>query len=591
MLDLQELNRLERGEFVARLEGVYEHSPWIAARAWESRPFATLAALKAGLCAVVRDASRDEQLALIRAHPELAGKAAIAGELSSDSDREQSHAGLASCTPAEFARIGELNALYRQRFGWPFIVAVLGPRGRGLSRAEIIDAMQRRVEHPRELEFAESLRQIHRTAELRLNQRTGERPLLGEQVHDWCEALAAHSEPPWNERGELTVTYLSEAHQACAGELQRWMRESGFDSAGLDAVGNVVGVYHGSRPDAPRLLCGSHYDTVRNAGRFDGRVGIFVPMACIRELARAGRRLPFGIEVVGFAEEEGQRYAATFLGSAALAGEFDPAWLNLPDATGVTMAQAMRRAGLSASLADIAGLRRDPASYLGFVEVHIEQGPVLCELDLPLGVVSSINASVRCVGEVTGLAAHAGTTPMNSRRDAACAVAETVLLVERCAAAEPDAVATVGQLEVPGGSTNVIPGRCRFSLDVRAPSDAARDRVRDAIEQGFRKLCARRGVRPELRETLRAAAAPSDPQLMQRWRQAVRALGLPLHEMPSGAGHDAMQIHRLIPQAMLFVRGAVSGISHNPLESSTADDLHLACLALQQFLEDLSTPC
>ncbi len=591
MLDLHELNRLGRDDFVACLDGIYEHSPWIAERAWQARPFASLGALKARLAAVVREAPREEQLRLIRSHPELAGKAAIAGELTADSAREQSRAGLSHCTPREFARLGELNALYKQRFGWPFIVAVLGPRGSGLGRAEILDVLQRRIEQPAELEFAESLRQIHRIAEMRLNQRGGAVPWLGEQVYDWCDALARHSEPPWDAHGELTVTYLSEAHRACAADLQRWMRECCFDDVRLDAVGNVVGIYRGTRPDAPRLLTGSHYDTVRNAGRFDGRVGIFVPMACVRELARSGRRLPFGIEVVGFAEEEGQRYAATFLGSAALVGEFEPAWLQLRDAGGTTMVQAMREAGLSASLGDIAALRRDPAKYLGFVEVHIEQGPVLCELDLPLGVVTSINASVRCIGEVVGLASHAGTTPMKSRRDAACAVAEAVLLAERCAAAEPDAVATVGQLEVPGGSINVVPGRCRFSLDVRAPSDAARDRVREAFEQGLRELCARRGVRPELHETLRATAAPSDPGLLERWKYALDALGLPLHAMPSGAGHDAMKIHRMIPQAMLFVRGANSGISHNPLESSTADDLHLACLALHQFLEDLSRSC
>ncbi|MDE2121630.1 MAG: 2-oxo-4-hydroxy-4-carboxy-5-ureidoimidazoline decarboxylase, partial [Betaproteobacteria bacterium] len=561
MLDLSTLNTSSRAEFVARLEGIYEHSPWIAERAWEARPFISLAALKAHLARVVREASRDEQLGLIRAHPELAGKAAVAGELTPESTHEQSRAGLSHCTPQEFARIRELNAAYAQRFGWPFILAVLGPRGSGLSRADIIDEMQRRVDHDAGFEFAESLRQIHRIAEMRLNQKFGWRPELGEQVWDWCERLAMHSESPWLEQGQLTATYLTAAHRACAADLQAWMRECGFDEVRLDAVGNVVGLYHGNRPDAPRLLTGSHYDTVRNAGRFDGRVGIFVPMACVRELARAGRRLPFAVEVVGFAEEEGQRYTATFLGSGALVGEFDPAWLDLLDAGGVSLRQAMRDAGLPGEVAAIAGLRRDASKYLGFIEVHIEQGPVLNALDLPLGVVTSINASVRCTGEVVGMASHAGTTPMQGRRDAACAVADLVLLAERCAAAEPDAVATVGQLEVPGGSVNVVPGRCRFSLDVRAPSDAARDRVRAAVEQGLREVCERRGVRGALQETMRERAAPSDPGLQARWERAVRALGLPLHRMPSGAGHDAMKLHRLLAQAMLFVRGTHAGIS------------------------------
>src|SRR5205085_10056621 len=216
-----------------------------------------------------------------------------------------------------------------------------------------------------------------------------------------------HSDPGYRERGELTVTYLTDAHRAVAAQLVRWMQDQcGFDEVGLDAVGNVVGVYHGSERDAPRLLTGSHYDTVRNGGKYDGRLGIFVPMACVRELRRAGRRLPFGIEVVGFAEEEGQRYKATFLGSGALTGAFDPAWLDQQDADGISVREAMRSAGLPATLEAIGAVKRDPARYLGFVEVHIEQGPVLNEIDLPLGIVTSINGSVRYVGEAIGMASH-----------------------------------------------------------------------------------------------------------------------------------------------------------------------------------------
>jgi N-carbamoyl-L-amino-acid hydrolase len=198
----------------------------------------------------------------------------------------------------------------------------------------------------------------------------------------------------------------------------------------------VVGIYHGATPDAPRLLTGSHYDTVRNAGKYDGRLGILVPMACVQTLSRSGRRLPFGIEVVGFSEEEGQRYKATFLGAGALTGDFNPAWLEQRDAQGVSMRDAMAQAGLIE--ADIGKSKRDPSRYLGFVEVHIEQGPVLNELDLPLGVVTSINGSVRFMGEIIGMASHAGTTPMDSRRDAAAAVAELILFMERRGSAVPD---------------------------------------------------------------------------------------------------------------------------------------------------------
>ncbi|WP_449370954.1 2-oxo-4-hydroxy-4-carboxy-5-ureidoimidazoline decarboxylase [Thiomonas sp.] len=588
MPTLAELNAANQTEFTDLLDGVYEHSPWIAQRTWAARPFSTLAALKTALVQTVRQASRDEQLGLIRAHPELAGKAAVADELTAESTQEQARAGLSHCTPEEFARITALNAEYTARFGWPFILAVRGPRGAGLSRAQIIATLERRLDNPPDFEFAEALRQIHRIAELRLNDRFGFVPEQGNRVWDWCERLARYSEPEWQARGELTATYLTDAHRAAAAEIAATMRECGFDAVDIDAVGNVVGVYPGSDPTAPRLLTGSHYDTVRNAGKYDGRIGIFIPMACVRELHRAGRRLPFGLEVVAFAEEEGQRYKATFLGSGALTGAFNPAWLDQQDRGGISMRDAMRHAGLPADWSAIAALRRDPARYIGFVEVHIEQGPVLNALDLPLGIVTSINASVRCVGEIIGMASHAGTTPMNARRDAACAAAELALFLERRAAADGDSVGTVGLLEVPGGSINVVPGRCRFSLDIRAPNNAQRDAVLADTRTELAALCTRRKLRFTLEQTLREQAATSDPALQRRWEDAVAALGLPLHRLPSGAGHDAMMLHTVMPQAMLFVRGENAGISHNPLESSTADDLDLACAAFQHLLDALA---
>ncbi|MDE2269171.1 MAG: 2-oxo-4-hydroxy-4-carboxy-5-ureidoimidazoline decarboxylase [Betaproteobacteria bacterium] len=588
MPTLAELNAASAPAFTDLLDGVYEHSRWIAARTWVARPFATLAALKAALVQTVRQASRDEQLSLIRAHPELAGKAAVAGQLTAESTDEQSRAGLSHCTPDEFARINALNAEYTARFGWPFILAVRGPRGAGLSRATIIATLERRTDNPPDFEFAEALRQIHRIAELRLNDKFGFVPEQGNRVWDWCEHLATHSEPAWKERGELTTTYLTDAHRAAAAEIAATMRECGFDTVNIDAIGNVVGVYPGSNPAAPRLLTGSHYDTVRNAGKYDGRIGHFIPMACVRAMHRAGRRLPFGLEVVAFAEEEGQRYKATFLGSGALTGAFKAAWLDQQDRDGISMRDAMRHAGLPADLPAIAALRRNPARYLGFVEVHIEQGPVLNALDLPLGIVTSINASVRCVVEIIGMASHAGTTPMNARRDAACAAAELALFLERRAAADGDSVGTVGLLEVPGGSINVVPGRCRFSLDIRAPNNAQRDAVLADTRTELAAICARRKLRFTLEQTMREQAATSDPALQQRWERAVTALGLPLHHLPSGAGHDAMMLHTVMPQAMLFVRGENAGISHNPLESSTADDLDLACAAFQHLLDTLA---
>ncbi|MDP3706672.1 MAG: 2-oxo-4-hydroxy-4-carboxy-5-ureidoimidazoline decarboxylase [Polaromonas sp.] len=585
-LTLEHINTAPRAEALQLLDGLYEHAPWVADKALDARPFQSLAQLKQVMARVLQGAGPEAQLRLIRAHPELAGKAMVSPSLTLQSRQEQDKAGLTDCTPEEFATLQQLNTDYNAKFGFPFILAVRGPRGTGLRKQQIIATFARRLQHQPDFEQQECLRNIHRVVELRLNDKFALEPTLGNAVWDWQEQLAQYSDPGYLDQGQLTVTYLTDAHRACAQFIASTMRESGFDDVTIDAVGNVVGVYRAASPGAPTLLTGSHYDTVRNGGKYDGRLGIFVPLACVRELHRQGRRLPFNVEVIGFAEEEGQRYKATFLGSGALTGDFKPEWLEQKDADGITMREAMQHAGLN--IDGIVMLKRNSANYLGFVEVHIEQGPVLNELDLPLGIVTSINGSVRYLCEVTGVASHAGTTPMNRRRDAATAVAELALYVEQRAGQDTDSVGTVGLLQVPNGSINVVPGRCVFSLDLRAPLDAQRDALaRDVLAQ-LNAICGRRGVHCTQELTERAAAAPSAPTWQQRWERAVEALGLPLHRMPSGAGHDAMKLHKIMPQAMLFVRGENSGISHNPLESTTSNDMQLAILAFQQLLNQLA---
>jgi N-carbamoyl-L-amino-acid hydrolase len=624
-LTLDQLNTAALPDALQALDGLYEHSPWIAEAALMQRPFKSIHQLKYIMTQVLAAAPREAQVALIRAHPELAGKAMVSQSLTAESTNEQSKAGLTHCSADEFAKLQQLNADYNARFGWPFILAVRGARGTGLSRAEIIATFERRLLNHPSFELQECLRNIHRIAEIRLNDKFGLSPDLGNTVWDWQEALAEFSEPGYAEQGQLTVTYLSDAHRACAQRIQGWMLECGFDSAHIDAAGNVVGCYEadapstdnaavaaadseissnqhkqnvGCNPKTPTnrktLLTGSHFDTVRNAGKYDGRLGIFVPMACVRELHRAGRRLPYAIELVAFAEEEGQRFKATFLGSGALTGDFQPGWLDKHDSDGVTMLAAMQHAGLcgpAASraevLAAIARLKRDPAQYMGFVEVHIEQGPMLNAMNLPLGVVTSINASVRYSGEVVGVACHAGTTPMQLRQDAACAVAELALYLEQRAAQDGDSVATMGQLKVPAGSVNVVPGRCVFSLDLRAPNDLQRNKLEHDVLEKLQHICRQRGLTYTLQETMRASAAPSAPALQQHWEAAVAALGLPVHRLPSGAGHDAMKLHEVMPQAMLFVRGQNAGISHNPLEATTSDDMQLAVEALMHWTDSV----
>lgn len=602
-ITLNQLNTLPRTEAAALLTGLYEHSDWIAERALDARPFASAAALKHAMVEVLNKAGREPQLALVRAHPELAGKAMVTKSLTAESTNEQTKAGLTNCTPEEFAHIQQLNASYNAKFGFPFILAVRGPRGSGLNKQQIISTFERRLHNHPDYELAECLRNIHRIVEIRLNDKLGYEPALGHEVWDWHEWLAQFSDAgtmnkhaPHAAREELTVTYLTDAHLKCARTIELGMKACGFDDVRIDAVGNVVGIYKAVSANAKTLMTGSHYDTVRNGGKYDGRLGIFVPMACVRELARAGQRLPFNLEVVAFAEEEGQRYKATFLGSGALVGDFKHGWLDQQDADGITMRQTMKQAGLK--IEDIPQLARNASDYLGFIEVHIEQGPVLNELDMPLGIVTSINGSVRLMGEVVGMASHAGTTPMNSRRDAATAVAELALYVEKRAAelntlaantqrASPDAcVGTIGMLSVPNGSVNVVPGRCQFSLDLRATTNAMRDHLMHDVVAELQAICERRGLHHTLEETMRASAAPSDAKLQALWENAVQALGVPLFHLPSGAGHDAMKLHEIMPQAMLFVRGQNAGISHNPLESTTSDDMQLAVDAFMHVLHN-----
>ena len=585
-LTLEQLNAADLATATGLLDGLYEHSPWIAEAALAQRPFRSLAQIKYAMAQVLDKAPVQAKLDLIRAHPELAGKAMETNTLTAESTNEQNKAGLTRCTPEELEHIRKLNAEYRKRFGFPFILAVRGPRGAGLAKAEIIETFERRLHNHPDFELGEALRNIHRIAEIRLNDKFGYTPELGNDVWDWQEKLAQHSDPGYAEKGQLTVTYLTDAHRACAQRISHWMRDCGFDEVEIDAVGNVVGRYKAATDDAKTLLTGSPYDPVRNGGKYDGRLGIFVPMACVRELHRQGRRLPFHIEVVGFAEEEGQRYKATFLGSGALIGDFKQEWLEQKDADGITLREAMQHAGLC--IDDIPKLQRDPARYLGFIEVHIEQGPVLNELDIPLGIVTSINGSARYICEMIGMASHAGTTPMDRRRDAACGVAELALYIEKRAARDGTSVATMGQLNVPSGSVNVVPGRCQFSLDLRAPTNEQRDAMVADILAEIEAIAQRRGLRYSTELAMKAAAAPSAPEWQQRWEAAVDALGVPLYRMPSGAGHDAMKLHEIMPQAMLFVRGLNAGISHNPLESSTADDMQLSVDAFSHVLNQLA---
>lgn len=402
---------------------------------------------------------------------------------------------------------------------------------------------------------------------------------LGEAIAGRLEALAAITDEP----GRLTRLYLSPAHRRAADRVAAWMEEAGM-AARIDAVGNVIGRYEGSDPAAPTLLIGSHIDTVRHAGRFDGMLGVVAAIEIVRRLQAQGRRRPFAIEVVAFGDEEGVRFASALGGSRALAGRFDPALLDERDAEGVSRREALIAFGCDP--ARIAEEARDPHDVLGYVELHIEQGPVLQQEGLAVAVVTAINGAGRGRVRVSGESGHAGTVPMALRRDALAASAEMVLEVERLGQATPGLVATVGRLEVEGAAPNTVPGEVSFTLDIRAPEDKVRHQAEARLRAGIAAIAARRGVAVEVDIGYEEPAAPCDARLQAGLAEAMARQELSPRRMPSGAGHDAMAFSGCLPFAMLFVR-CRDGISHNPAEYAAPEDIATGARVLADFIDHL----
>ncbi len=403
---------------------------------------------------------------------------------------------------------------------------------------------------------------------------------FGIRILDLVGQLAQWSELPEG----LTCTYFSPAHKAAAAQLRDWMRSAGL-AAQIDVVGNVVGRYASAAGDAKSLIVGSHYDTVANAGQFDGRLGILTALVVAEHLQRIGRRLPFHLDVIAFSEEEGVRFSAPYLGSGAIAGCFDETALALRDANDISLATVLRRDGVD--LAAILQLARRPDSLRGYLEIHIEQGPVLLQRDLPVGVVTSIAGSARFRITIQGVAGHAGTVPMALRRDAAAAAAEIVLAVERRCSAQANLVGTVGQLAVPHGLINVIPGCCELSLDVRSTDDGVRDAAIADIRAAIDEITRRRRVTAAVKELSRHRAVPCAPSLQAALARAVGRAGIEPFHLASGAGHDAEMFAPITDIGMLFVRCGNGGISHSPLETVTAEDADIGARVLLEFLVNL----
>ena len=400
---------------------------------------------------------------------------------------------------------------------------------------------------------------------------------LGFLIMRWLDELAECSEDPV----ELTRRYLTPEHRQAAEFIMRRMREAGM-SARLDAVGNVVGRFPGRRSGARRLILGSHLDTVRNAGKYDGALGVMLPIACLRSLHRRGERLDYPVDVIAFGDEEGVRFQATLIGSRAVAGDFDPALLTAVDEDGVRLHEALRAFGLDPDAVDEAAYRRDEVA--AYVEVHIEQGPVLEAEGRPVGVVTSVTGATRLRVEVIGRAGHAGTVPMRLRRDALAAASEAVAAVERTCLDTPGAVGTVGILKTLPGAVNVIPGVVEFTIDVRAEDDAGRRLALRRIDEELSAIAGRRGVMIDRVTTHDTDACRCSPRLMRRLGEAVEAEGLAVRELPSGAGHDTVAMVHLTEVGMLFVR-CKEGISHHPAESMTEADAGAAARVLLRFLE------
>jgi len=403
--------------------------------------------------------------------------------------------------------------------------------------------------------------------------------MLGDEIVKRINQLGAISESSEH----LARIFLSPEHRVAADLIMSWMRDAGM-AANLDAIGNVCGRYEGDRPGLPCLMLGSHFDTVRDAGKWDGPLGVITAIACVAELNRRGVRLPFAIEVVGFADEEGVRFSSTLLGSRAIAGTFDPGVFEARDANGLSMREAMLQFGLDPARVTAAARKR--GELHAYVELHIEQGPVLEQQNLPVGVVTAISGATRLAATLSGMAGHAGTVPMALRRDALAGAAECIVAVEQfCKAGGAGLVGTVGIINAMPGAGNVIPGRASLTLDIRAPEDRHRNEAVAAIRQRIEGIAKRRGLALQIDVTHENRTVPCAPWLKAQMAEAVAVEGYGVFELPSGAGHDGMAMIDIADVCMLFVR-CRGGISHNPAEHVELADADAGARVLLRFIEN-----
>jgi allantoate deiminase len=402
---------------------------------------------------------------------------------------------------------------------------------------------------------------------------------LGQEIVSRIDALGAISETS----GHLTRIFLTPEHRAAADLILSWMREAGM-RAHLDAIGNVCGRYEGERPGLPCLMLGSHYDTVRDAGKWDGPLGLITAISCVGDLHKRGKRLPFAIEVTGFADEEGVRFASTLLGSRAIAGTFDESVLGVKDGAGISMREALSQFGLDPD--HIGAAARARSELLAYVELHIEQGPVLESQDLAVGVVTAISGATRLAASLTGRAGHAGTVPMLLRRDALAGAAECIIAIEEfCRTDQGGLVGTVGYIHATPGATNVIPGQVSFTIDIRAATDAHRKLAVADIVRQIENVAKRRKLVLQVDVTHENRTVPCAPWLKRQVADAIAGEGFRAFELPSGAGHDGMAMIPIADVAMVFVR-CRGGISHHPDEHVDVADADAGANVLLRLIEN-----
>ncbi|MBZ2163110.1 allantoate amidohydrolase [Alteromonas stellipolaris] len=394
-----------------------------------------------------------------------------------------------------------------------------------------------------------------------------------------CEALGSLSQNPTC----LDRRYLTEQHKLANQLTSGWMIEAGM-TTWQDSVGNIWGRYTSAVPNAPRLIIGSHLDTVPNGGKYDGMLGVVAPVTLMAIFSGEGRQFPFHIDIVGFCDEEGTRFGTTLLGSRALTGKWQDEWRRLKDEDGISLEDAMKNFGLDFDAINSATIAQ--TDLLGYLELHIEQGPVLEQENLPVGVVNAIAGAKRFSLTVTGMAGHAGTVPMSMRHDALCASAEMILAVESISQQRPGVVATVGKIENAPNGVNVISGRCQFSLDIRSEEDTLREAALAEILQKINDIAVLRNVELKIEQTHSAPAVHCDSALQNTLLKGVTEAGIEPKVLASGAGHDAMAMAEICPVAMLFTR-CKGGISHHPAESITTDDVAASLAVMHHSLRTL----